>query len=206
MQHSSRKNPCPVCFRTKDDKCRISATRIFCYVGDSFSPPSSLRLGDLIKINGEQWKLISCNAGFSQNSYAFALAKEIDYRFLSAEDKRQFRRNCIRSTAGFFEKQAVVKALMKSLKTEDVFHEISLSEFYANKANTKRAVELLSDLVVFCSINKRYLAASEVDAQEPKQDFQSARSLLSAIYSFERSAFDSPSPEEFDYKSNMIRL
>lgn len=205
MQHSSRKNPCVICGRTKDDKCRTSATRIFCYVGDSFSPPTSLRLGELIKINGERWKLISRSAGFSQNSYAFALAENTDYRFLSVEDKREFRRKCIRLTAGFTAKRKVTEALMESLIAESGFHSITLDQFYANKARVRRAVEALSDLVIFCSVNKRYLAASQLETEKPKQDFRFAKSTLSAIYSFERTAFDSPLPEEFDYKSGVSR-
>lgn len=196
MQHSSRKNPCPVCGRNTDDKCRKNSTRIFCYAGDSFSPPANLRLGDRIKIEGEHWRLLSYNAGFSQNSYVFALDQGVDYRFLNLEDKREFRRKCISYTREFLEQEKTIDKLTSVLQGEEVFHEMTLGAFYKNKANAKSALELLSPLLVFASANKRYLLASQVDIDGAKKKFRETRELLAAIYSFEKFAFDSASPEK----------
>jgi len=51
-------NPCPICGRDLDDKCRISADGTFvqCHLGDTFSPPQSQK-GKLLKgHDGQYWK------------------------------------------------------------------------------------------------------------------------------------------------------
>lgn len=78
MEHSSRNTPCPVCERFKDDKCRWGSDMIFCYCGDDFRPPSTLEQGGKILALGAYWRLVSLEAGFSDNSYLFIRCNESD--------------------------------------------------------------------------------------------------------------------------------
>jgi hypothetical protein len=200
MQHSSRKVPCPVCSRCKDDKCRWSATRIYCYVGDSFSPPLNLRIGDKIKIAGEQWKLFSCNAGFSQNSYAFALHEEEDYRFLSNEDKRLFRKNCIRLTRIFLQKEKTVNSMLMKLSKNQDLCAMTPETFYANKSMAKQVNMYLTDFADFSFTNKRYLVDSGVDVNYPRTLAKESQEVLDAIYEFERNFLGNATPEQNDLR------
>lgn len=200
MQHSSRKNPCPICSRNVDDKCRWSSTRIFCYVGNTFSPPSHLRLGDIIKVDGEDWRLLSYNAGFSRNSYVFALSLGTDYRYLSFEDKREFRRKCIRATRDFLAQQSVAERLMSELQSENDFCQMNLDSFYKNKGIAQKLISECTNLMTAWAINKRYLLASSLRPDPSKLLMQTARAKLKEIHSFERMAFNAQSPEKQDLR------
>jgi len=52
MKSSGRRNPCPVCGRDKDDKCRWNDELILCWQGDTFSPPPNLRKGETLEVPG----------------------------------------------------------------------------------------------------------------------------------------------------------
>lgn len=52
---SSEAKPCPICSRTKDGDCRISPELLICAYGNTHSPPSGIRPGDVIERNGQAW-------------------------------------------------------------------------------------------------------------------------------------------------------
>jgi hypothetical protein len=87
MKHSSRREPCPVCSRNKDDKCRWNDEMIFCYDGTSFAPPQHLKIGDKVKVGSNVYALFSHQCGFANNSFGFALIDDFDYRFLPYEEE-----------------------------------------------------------------------------------------------------------------------
>lgn len=200
MQHSSRKSPCVICGRNKDDKCRHSSTRIYCYVGDSFSPPLSLRIGDKIKIAGQEWRLFSTSSGFAQNSFAFALHEGDEYRFLSYEDKREFRKNCIRLTRLFVQKQKTVSSLMHAVKPEECFCSMNLDAFYENKLKAGQLLNLLKDLMDFSFTNKRYLIDSGVDINLAKVLFKQTKDQVEVIHNFESMWLGATAPETGDFR------
>ena len=70
-QASSRRTPCPVCNRRKNSHCRWGDGVWHCFIGDSHHPPSNIRIGDVIDINGEQAALVATDGGHSGNSYVF---------------------------------------------------------------------------------------------------------------------------------------
>ena len=77
---SARRNPCPICGRTKDDKSAFKSDIIHCYCGVSNSPPD-LKLGGIIQINygsTRDWALVKKNAGFSGNHCIFIPNKPLD--------------------------------------------------------------------------------------------------------------------------------
>lgn len=77
---SGRKNPCPICGRTKDDKCAFKSDTIHCYCGVTNSPPN-LKLGEIIHINygsTRDWALVKKDAGFSGNHCIFIPNKPLD--------------------------------------------------------------------------------------------------------------------------------
>lgn len=56
--YSSKQNPCPICGRTKDGDCRISADgqQVICHYGSSHHPPEGLEPGDTHHGgDGQQW-------------------------------------------------------------------------------------------------------------------------------------------------------
>ena len=70
-QASSRRTPCPVCRRAKNGHCRWGDGVWHCFIGDSHHPPSNIRIGDVIDIDGEQAALVATDGGHSGNSYVF---------------------------------------------------------------------------------------------------------------------------------------
>ena len=72
MQHSSRAQPCPVCTRDRDDKCRWDEHRLLCFVGETFAPPANLEPGEVITgEDGIQWAFVRHGAGFANASALF---------------------------------------------------------------------------------------------------------------------------------------
>lgn len=70
-QSSSRREPCPICSRDTDDKCRWQQDLIACHQGDTFSPPAGLRIGDVITVQGSPWAVVKVDAGFSGQAVLF---------------------------------------------------------------------------------------------------------------------------------------
>ena len=78
---SGRKNPCPICDRTKDDKCAWNSSVIHCYDGVTNYPPRNLKLGGIVQINygsTRDWALVKKDAGFSGNHWIFIPNKPLD--------------------------------------------------------------------------------------------------------------------------------
>ena len=65
---SSKRNPCPVCGRDSDDKCRRSDELLSCYWGERFAPPAGLKLGQVLDIEGRRWAVVNLAGGFGGNS------------------------------------------------------------------------------------------------------------------------------------------
>lgn len=65
---SSKRNPCPVCGRDSDDKCRRSNEMLSCYWGERFAPPAGLKLGQVLDIEGRRWAVVNLSGGFAGNS------------------------------------------------------------------------------------------------------------------------------------------
>ena len=81
FSRSSKRNPCPICTRNKDDKCAFKSDTIHCYDGVTNYPPRNLKLGQIIQINygsTRDWALVKKNAGFSGNHCIFIPNKPLD--------------------------------------------------------------------------------------------------------------------------------
>lgn len=53
---SSKRNPCPICGRSKDGDCRTSDDLVFCHRGHTHHPPEGLEPGDVIDgYDGQRW-------------------------------------------------------------------------------------------------------------------------------------------------------
>ena len=77
---SSRKNPCPICDRSKDDKCAWNSEVIHCYNGVSNYPPRGIKLGEVFHVDygsTRDWALVKKDAGFSGNHWIFIPDKPI---------------------------------------------------------------------------------------------------------------------------------
>lgn len=200
MKHSSRRNPCPICGRDKDDKCRWNDEFILCYAGDSFSPPGYLKLGDKIKVGQERYALCSQVSGFAGNSYCFALIDDFDYRFLSYEDKITYRRQTVKITRIFLRRQAFAIALVGNIEAEDALYEMNSDQLYASKHNIKTAIPLLTQLIEYATLNKRYIVDYLQQIKQVIEAVKKAREALDCIHCFERDLLASPHPEQSDMR------
>ena len=84
FKRSGKNNPCPICDRTKDDKCAWNDSVIHCYNGVSNYPPQDLKIGEtfemaLSSITNGKWALVKKNAGFSGNHWIFIPDKPKKY-------------------------------------------------------------------------------------------------------------------------------
>jgi hypothetical protein len=56
LTSSSRKNPCPICGRTKDGDCRINDDEVNCHRGATHHPPEGVESGNVVKgLDGQNW-------------------------------------------------------------------------------------------------------------------------------------------------------
>jgi CRISPR-associated protein Cmr3 len=55
LEPSSKRNPCPICSRTKDGDCRTGDGLAICHHGSTHHPPEGLRPGDVIEGRDGQW-------------------------------------------------------------------------------------------------------------------------------------------------------
>lgn len=152
MKHSSRKEPCPICGRNTDDKCRWNDFNIFCYYGNSFHPPSNLRLGDWVQAFGQRWKLVKLNGGFSGGSYIFApMSGDEPVHRQTREEREQYRKQ-------------IEHVVHKSKKTffdlrKRVQQCLGLKDYYAmNPDEIQKASALLRLTVDDCDIALRYVS------------------------------------------------
>lgn len=65
---SGKNSPCPLCGRDVDGKCRRTDSLISCYVGERFSPPAGMLLGQVVNVEGRRWAVVSLAGGFAGNS------------------------------------------------------------------------------------------------------------------------------------------
>ena len=200
MKHSSRRTPCPVCDRDKDDKCRWNDDFILCYVGNSFSPPGHIKIGDRIKIEQRTYALCSQVSGFAGNSFCFALVDDFDYRFLPYEDKIAYRRQCVKVTRIFMAKHSSAIELINHIANDEIFYEMTANQFYANKNTVKAAISLLTELVEHATANKRHIIDYLQQIKTVIEATRDMRQKLNSIYEFERFLFASPNPDQSDMR------
>ena len=84
FRRSGKNNPCPICDRTKDDKCAWNDSVINCYNGVSNYPPQDLKIGetflmDIGSMPRGKWALVATNRGFSGNHHIFIPDKPKKY-------------------------------------------------------------------------------------------------------------------------------
>ena len=84
FKRSGKNNPCPICDRTKDDKCAWNDSVINCYNGVSNYPPQDLKIGetflmDIGSMPKGKWALVATNKGFSGNHHIFIPDKPRKY-------------------------------------------------------------------------------------------------------------------------------
>ena len=84
FRRSGKNNPCPICDRTKDDKCAWNDSVINCYNGVSNYPPQDLKIAetflmDIGSMPKGKWALVATNKGFSGNHHIFIPDKPKKY-------------------------------------------------------------------------------------------------------------------------------
>ncbi|MEA5414839.1 hypothetical protein [Synechococcus sp. BA-132 BA5] len=69
---SSSRQPCPVCGRNTDDKCRRQPELLSCWHGSRFHPPAGLHLGGVLRVDGADWFVVALAGGYGNNSMVLA--------------------------------------------------------------------------------------------------------------------------------------
>lgn len=84
---SSKRNPCPICGRSKDGDCRTrhDLEMVFCHRGKTLGPPERLKLGDVLSdAEGRQWAYSGESGGDSRDGALFVIHREKADRGLPA--------------------------------------------------------------------------------------------------------------------------
>jgi hypothetical protein len=158
LQHSSKRTPCPVCQRDKDDKCRWNDNVILCYYGEDFHPPSDLLLNSRIRINGLDWKLIKTSAGFSGGSYCFVSGESFfNPRALSRVDKERFAIKSAKVTDGFSVAFTQLRKLYQEVKRTQEFDHMNIDEFRRSKLIALKTIARAKALHRFLRKNRAIL-------------------------------------------------
>ena len=71
MYSSRRNSPCPICSRTKDTDCRWNDDVILCHQGTTHGPPTHLKPGNTLDLDGQKWALVSMTGGFDGAAHVF---------------------------------------------------------------------------------------------------------------------------------------
>ena len=87
---STKRNPCPVCGRVNDDKCRRSEYLLCCYWGERFAPPAGLKLGQVLDIEDHRWAVVNLAGGFAGN--CLILRPHIDRHDFKPAQRQQRQR------------------------------------------------------------------------------------------------------------------
>jgi hypothetical protein len=118
MYHSSKRNPCAICGRDVDDKCRNNGELFLCYHGTSFYPPD-LSVGETIEIEGlGTMACLDTAAGFSGASMLLARSRPAE-RLLGGSgggDRDRVARLAVLGSIG-----AIRKGLISLNKMPDPF-------------------------------------------------------------------------------------
>ncbi len=152
MRHSSRGNPCPICFRDKDDKCRWNDHAILCFFGSSFHPPEHLHRGDTIIVGEEKWRLSRLDAGFAGNSYLFVRSNEL--HLLSPLQRQRKIKESTKQIIDIKSEFASIRKLVYISISTPSFESLTYDEFVKYKRTTHEAINKCEHLISVISINR----------------------------------------------------
>lgn len=152
MHHSSRKNPCPICFRDKDDKCRWNDHAVLCFFGNSFHPPEHLHRGDTIIVGEEKWRLSRLDAGFAGSSYLFVRSNELN--LLSPLERQRRIKSTVKSIIDIRKEFLQTRDLVFVSFSTPAFESLAYHEFMNYKKATHKAIDQCEHLISVISINK----------------------------------------------------
>lgn len=152
MHHSSRGNPCPICFRDKDDKCRWNDHAILCFFGGSFHPPEHLHRGDTIIVGEEKWKLSRLDAGFAGNSYLFVRSN--DLHLLSPLQRQRKIKETVRQQIDIRSEFSEIRNLVFISISTPCFESLTYSDFVKYKNITHKAIDKCEHMLSIISINR----------------------------------------------------
>jgi hypothetical protein len=144
VNHSSKSNPCPVCDRTKDDKCRWNDNFIFCYRGDSFAPPD-LRLGQVLEVPGWPRLAVVAEAGGFAGA-SVVLAPDEGREALQAPRRPGESVACSTTAKVLMSK---IRAQLRILLSQPEFECLTIAQLRALGQEARNTRDLVLDLGVF---------------------------------------------------------
>jgi len=137
FRRSGKNNPCPICDRTKDDKCAWNDSVINCYNGVSNYPPQDLKIGetflmDIGSMPRGKWALVATNKGFSGNHHIFIPDKPRKY-----EKKLKVEKISINKLNKLF--NILSEQVTEALRLDPMF--LTLEQLEEFSTNTDEALE-----------------------------------------------------------------
>lgn len=134
MNHSSRREPCPICGRDTNDYCRWNDDFVFCFQGTSFHPPEHLRLGQTIRLaSGRSLALLSRSAGFSGQSALFGPDRPLEALLEASRDPAEYHARHRHETA----KLKIMRRILRKIN-----HSPPLEFLTLDKIRTTRAASV----------------------------------------------------------------
>ena len=190
---SSKRNPCPVCGRDSDDKCRRSNEMLSCYWGERFAPPADLKLGQVLDIEGRRWAVVNISGGFAGNS--LILRPHVDRHHFKPAQRQQRQREAAALAPAlrevFGKIRAFVHASLAVLELEQATAD-ELCRYQQLLAATRRHLQELRAPLVLARREDPSLArmVSAVDHWLRLVSFQAAD-----LEAFNRLMLGTPSPD-----------
>lgn len=144
LNASGRGNPCPCCGRDVNGSCRWTDGWIACFYGDRFAPPAGLQVGDVHRIDGRPWAVVSLYGGHSGNS--MVLRPHREQTPLPAPSRGH--RNLVRDReAAIRERFRVVRRRVHAALGVVDFERSTLGEFQGDCDLICHALEAAEDLL-----------------------------------------------------------
>ena len=149
MNHSGKNDPCPICGRDTDDKCRWNDNFYFCYHGSIFGPPD-VPPGGTIEANGLSLACLTQQGGFAGASAVFALDREqrpqgrsgwaIRQRKERAESQEVLRSKLEREIPR-------LRKILRSLQNHKVYFDCTIDELQQVETLSKYLIATVDSLI-----------------------------------------------------------
>ncbi len=202
LQASGRLSPCPVCGRNVDDKCRFSSELILCYQGERFHPPSDVRIGDVLWVEGRRWYLAATEAGYANASHCYGLHRELTPASQAQRERHQRVAGIAAELipARFLEVRRRVHAVAGTLN----FELSTLEEILRDQALARATAESIADLRLAIEQHRRRV--QELNKfRVPLALWHKAVSFqLADIGNFLKHQLGTPLPSEIDHLEGVV--
>lgn len=171
---SGKNNACPICDRTKDNKCAWKKDVINCYNGVTNYPPQDLNIGNTFEmaigsIVDGRWALVAKNKGFSSNHWVFIPDKPLD--------------NTKQITPRAKDKVSIPKLnrlfnVLSENVSEAIFPELMILNFQQLEAVSVKTDEALAETKIVLALSKQFSQKELINDIQLSNLFETTKAYL----------------------------